>query len=154
MYRGFYEEMQKRQCDYFTFMENIETGFSDVLGTNLYMYIHGYCDSFACALNEIYGYDIFAVIDSETKKLIHAYCGAVVDGKSCFVDVRGVTDDIDLFFREFEDEFDVCQDEGFLVKQFKNQSEFLRYFDEATPIAMDVVKKLKENHEFNSIYKL
>ena len=61
-------------------------------------FLHGYCSFFALRLHNEYGYKIENLYEDDGD-LIHSFC-RTKDGK--FVDVRGVTDDAETFFSEFD----------------------------------------------------
>ena len=133
MYNAFYEEsehLRKELEEYgeedeledfenFAFLENINNSFNqDELSIiNLEKYLHGYCDEFAILLNRKYNYPIIAKF--KDKNLIHAYCKK----DNYYIDVRGITDESDLFFKEFE--FDLLSEK--FEKTFNNYKEFYEY---------------------------
>lgn len=102
MYNGYYlelEEIQKEHSDAsYGFLENTEVG--DYY--SLYDFLHGHCDEFAAALSDYYGYAVEYILDS-SNVLVHAYCVTEVGGDRAYIDVRGITTDSELFFKEFED---------------------------------------------------
>ncbi len=71
-------------------------------------YLHGSCTTFAQCLNEVFGYKVECVYQTEdpddSPQLVHAYCTTqTTDGKTFYVDVRGMIDDYDKFMAEFYD---------------------------------------------------
>lgn len=100
MEKGFYEDFYENGTNSFGFMENINNSFyqEELEIINLEKYLHGYCDEFALMLNSVYKYPIEVIFFCG--KIIHAYCK--VD--KYFIDVRGITDNEELFFSEFEEE--------------------------------------------------
>lgn len=111
MYNAFYEEffdmkrnLIEEDCEddeiTFGFLENVcDSFYQDKLSIiNLEKYLHGYCDEFALMLNTIYNYPIEVIFFSH--RIIHAYCKV----GNIFIDVRGITDDEELFFSEFTEE--------------------------------------------------
>lgn len=75
--------------------------------TALY-FLHGVCGVFALALHNIFGYQIEVAAEMNMdgapweERIVHIYCR---DNQNNFVDVRGVTNDEDLFIESFEDFF-------------------------------------------------
>lgn len=68
-------------------------------------FLHGFCDIFALALHDAFGYDIEVVVEEEPggpwqSRLVHVYCR---DNVGNYIDVRGVTNDKDAFRDEFAD---------------------------------------------------
>lgn len=108
-YKGFYQDyFDLKDCynneedfEGFYFMENICESFDsdDLNPIDLWKYIHGYCDEFAMMLSKLYGYEIKLAFEGDGfHTLIHAWCQ--VD--EYFIDVRGITNDSDLFFSEYD----------------------------------------------------
>ena len=73
-------------------------------------FLHGHCAVLSIALHEAFGYKIFFVADRyyceefedfSLNNLIHVFC--IKDGE--FIDIRGKTEDEDLFMEEFDDFF-------------------------------------------------
>jgi hypothetical protein len=55
-------------------------------------YLHGYCDEFAYALANKFGYNIvlFCASDGDKfKNIVHAFCVKEVNGKNVYIDIRG-----------------------------------------------------------------
>jgi hypothetical protein len=105
-YKGFYTDYLdlKRELEgediTFGFMENTCDAFhqDELEILDLEKYLHGYCDEFALMLNSVYGYSIEVIFFCH--KIIHAYCKV----GDFYIDVRGITDDKELFFSEFTEE--------------------------------------------------
>lgn len=105
MHNGFYEELDvlKKdigdECD-FGFLENeeIKNHF------NAYDFLHGFCDVFAIVLNNLFSYDMECIMNEDG--LVHAYCKKEINGRTFFIDVRGVTDNYGEFIEEFGDFLD------------------------------------------------
>lgn len=72
-----------------------------LLPFNLNDFLHGYCTEFAACLHNTFGYDMYQIKDENTKALIHAFCMANVNGRRCFIDIRGITDRWDDFIHPF-----------------------------------------------------
>lgn len=72
------------------------------------VFVHGVCGIFALALNERFGYPIYQILDlrdddddSEPySQLVHIFC---MDDEN-YIDVRGMTDNDELFFDDFADD--------------------------------------------------
>lgn len=109
MHTGYYKELEDINAEdegaSFEVMEILNIFSEEPL--DMYKYLHGYCDDFACALNRKYGYDIESIW-SESGKLIHAFCvkPALHEGeKNYYIDARGITDNWKEFIEEFRDEY-------------------------------------------------
>lgn len=81
-----------------------------------YNYLHGSCIEFAAILSDVCGYSIECVRygdgdDVDEGRLIHAYCTADMNGKKVYIDVRGITSSLELFFKEFSPEVIYCNTE-------------------------------------------
>ena len=131
MKNGFYIELDEVKKEYpeatFGFMECAVT-----LGRfNAFDFLHGYCLDFALLLSDELGYQLETVRDP-AGALIHAYCISEVDGEKLYIDVRGITNDADLFFKEFEDEVDYsdgefwCLDDQAFIETFINSESYLK----------------------------
>jgi hypothetical protein len=107
----FYKEKEQNREDFgedlgFDFLDSVEMQGKDnsVRNVNIMKYLHGYCDVFAYRLHEKYGYDIqLDYEDEQCTRLIHAYCVIEVDGRTLYIDCRGICDDFDTFIEEFTD---------------------------------------------------
>lgn len=64
------------------------------------IFLQGSCHLFALALHEHFGYDVYEV-DNFEGKLAHVFCKGQYMGREVFIDVRGITTDIDECFEEF-----------------------------------------------------
>jgi len=62
-------------------------------GRSAEIFLHGYCDVFALALHQAFGYEMEQMADSaEPDTLVHAYCiSHNAAGNKVFIDVRGIT---------------------------------------------------------------
>lgn len=111
MHNLFYLKKDQNTIDFkkdvdFDFMDSVEFIWPDGTCENIdmYVFLHGFCDVFAYRLREKYDYDIcFNYEDEECTQLIHAYCVCTINDKLYYIDIRGITDDYDEFFKEFED---------------------------------------------------
>lgn len=74
--------------------------YSFINGDNPSDFIEGWCLTFATVLSNRFGYDI-EYLYNRSDKLVHAYCKTVKDGKTYFIDVRGVTEDYNELVRPF-----------------------------------------------------
>ena len=113
---GFYEELDELRKEYeeadFGFLENEVVNHKN----HAFHFLHGNCADFAAMLSEVYGYPIECIrypgADTTEGKLIHAYCVTNFHGKKAYIDVRGITTDPMLFFKEFEDEVTYFPEDG------------------------------------------
>lgn len=84
-------------------------------------FLHGSCGVFALALHDIFGYRLGWLLDDEYNSkdsddlyasdpymhIVHIFCVAETpEYGALFVDVRGMVDNAEMFFREFEDFFE------------------------------------------------
>lgn len=97
--RTFYEEaLTYKYGPDFSFLYR----YSGRMDITAYDLLHGYCNVFAKAVNEVFGYRIFSIID-EYGTLIHCYARTEENGKAVYVDVRGKTESYRDLISEFED---------------------------------------------------
>ena len=116
-----------------------------------FYYLHGLYENFALALNEKYGYDIEFMMsydeEIEHDVLDHAFCKTNIDGKDYFIDIRGITDNIDDILDGF-DYFDVLEN-TFMIMDREQALNFLE--DLHININEDNIKPLisylEENNE-------
>lgn len=54
-------------------------------------FLKGACCEFAKALKTIFGYETADVVNKTDRRLLHRYCKTLSDGKTYYIDVRGVT---------------------------------------------------------------
>ena len=108
MHNGFYKELDELRKDDpeadFGCLENVDV----TPDRNAFRFLHGFCDEFAAMLSDVYGYEIEAVRhfdeDGFGGKLIHAYCVSEIAGEKAYIDIRGITTDVEKFFEAFENE--------------------------------------------------
>lgn len=108
MKTGFYIELEELREDDKTanwgFLENtsIDNPFTndEEYNMNAFDFLHGFCNVFAYALNQMFGFDIKVMNNKDG--LVHAFCTATVNGETAYIDVRGITTD----FKEFAEPFD------------------------------------------------
>lgn len=77
------------------------------------IFLHGDCLLFAFALREIFGYDVHVIypkdfFDRIDAYIIHAYCTYKdpLTGETLYIDIRGITNDKELFLKEFKNDID------------------------------------------------
>lgn len=99
---GYYEDLMTLRKEVppedFYFLEDVFEG-TDL---SAYDFLHGFCFTFAIELSKTFGYEIETVKD-EDLDLIHAYCVAQTNGDKVYIDIRGITNDPELFFDDFDD---------------------------------------------------
>lgn len=102
------EALDDRDKEYdFGQLENVCVE-SDIF--DLFKYLHGFCDDFALFFSCKYDIEICLLegYDEETnqKYLIHAFNCFECNGAECYMDIRGITDDIERILLDFDDEVD------------------------------------------------
>ncbi len=114
MHKGFWNEIdnlrQNNPDISWDYLEAFNNAAIPDLKFGPYNFLHGLCDVFAQALNEIYGYPIEYVFERKdndqyynyTPNLMHAYCVINHNGTSLYVDIRGITDNKNEMLEEFE----------------------------------------------------
>lgn len=118
MYSGFFTKvMALRETDPFADFSFLQDVYSDNK-ICAYDFLHGHCLSFAVALSRRYGYAIDTVCD-KNNDLIHAYCVAEVNNQNYYIDIRGTTTDLSLFFDDFEDE--ICIENGEISQSMQDE---------------------------------
>lgn len=117
MRTGFYLDLDELRKDYpdsdFGYLENEYASTS----MSAAEFLHGHCSMFAYELSKTFGYQIEEIINFEND-LIHAYCIDNFNGKTAYIDIRGITTDVEEFFEEFSDWVDVT-DGSVDEKQFE-----------------------------------
>lgn len=102
MIKGFYNDSE----DY-DFLNNLTIKNTKI---NAFKYLHGDCHEFSIALNKLFGYPIvlWTEFDEniEENVLIHAFNIIKQDSNIYFVDIRDITDDINILTNGF----DYCDD--------------------------------------------
>ena len=119
MQTGFWDDFEQLKIDSdFVDWEYLRGQKDNVVGQwrfSPYDYLNGFCDAFAQALNERFGYDLEYIIERQylaqnaPTRLIHAYCIKDVGDQVVYVDVRGQQTDFDQFLVPFgleEKDFD------------------------------------------------
>lgn len=145
---GFYKELDEiREDD-----PEATFGFLEVVCNmgrfQAFDFLHGYCLDFALMLSDELGYKI-EDIRSPEGFLIHAYCVAEAEGEKLYIDVRGVTNDPELFFGEFEDEVDFadgefwCQEDQARIEVFDDSEAYLKAYPEKE-LFLDYAKGVME----------
>lgn len=132
--KGFWNELDTLREDFKGLdiaWDGVFDNFEDEALPNLkfmpYNYLHGLCDTFAQALNNIFGYQIEYIIQSQDPSdkdspinLIHAYCLIETETSVLYADVRGITDDYDKFLAEFDiTKDDIDEDYTYTVASYE-----------------------------------
>ncbi len=135
---GYYLEETHLESGGFEYMEVDDIGGELDLKSsrwNPYSFLHGHCDLFAKVLNQKFGYPILYAY-GDNGCLAHAYCIVDVNGKQCYVDVRGICSDWDEFISEFDDWLPIDED-GNLAPTISSENT-LEYHDELADDRMDI----------------
>lgn len=102
MIKGFYNSEEN-----YDFLYNVPVNNINI---NAHKYLHGNCHEFSISLNKKFGYPIVLWIEFndeiEEDILVHAFNVINHNSKTYFVDIRGITDDINILTNEF----DYCED--------------------------------------------
>ena len=103
MIKGFYNSEENYDFLYDVPVNNINI--------NAHKYLHGNCHEFSISLNKKFGYPIVLWIEFndeiEEDILVHAFNIVRNDSRIYFVDIRGITDDINMLANEFNYSEDV-----------------------------------------------
>ncbi|MFW5962424.1 MAG: hypothetical protein ACOCQR_02300 [bacterium] len=96
--RDYKENFFKNDCD-------LENCFINGERVSCIRFLHGFCDDFAIVLAEKFNYRLILWIDYDwdidKDVLVHAFNVCTVDGKTYYIDVRGITDDLDEIMSDF-----------------------------------------------------
>lgn len=116
MKTGFWKQIDEDLQD-FEILENEVLGKLDDYEVDLSFFLHGYCTIAAIILHEQFGYPMYRQWDEDEVEacgnpslslsefpVIHDFCKA--RNGDYFIDIRGITDESDSFFSEFEDFFE------------------------------------------------
>ena len=114
MKTGFWTQIDEDLQD-FEILESEVLGKLDGYEVDLSFFLHGYCTIAAIVLHEQFGYPMYRQWDEDEVEacgnpslslsefpVIHDFCKA----RNGFVDIRGIIDDSESFFAEFEDFFE------------------------------------------------
>lgn len=107
MIKGFYNSEEN-----YDFLYNVSVNNINI---NAHKYLHGNCHEFSISLNKKFGYPIVLWIEFndeiEEDILVHAFNIVRDDSRIYFVDIRGITDDINMLTNEFNYSEDVNTNE-------------------------------------------
>lgn len=86
-------------CRYTYYAESMDMNIG--YGATLFDMFHGYCYFFAKYLEKKIGGDVMCMVD-KNGRIVHAFLKTRKDGIDLFCDARGMTDNKDEFFAEFD----------------------------------------------------
>lgn len=161
-HNGFYSEkdyMEGENCNTFEWMDMIDSVYEtiDVSVVSPYSFLHGYCFMFALALNKIYGYPI--VLFKNPDYYIHAFCEVKQEDRTLYIDVRGITTDINELFEEFEDDIDITNisEDISICKNFSYSTQIKKlneYEKESVREAEDIISDNSQIYDIKKFDKL
>lgn len=138
---GFYfdkNNIEKKLRNYF---------FDDVFENNespidtLYVFLQGACDIFAESLNKKFGYPIYKISNK------HYYCKAKKDNEIYYIDVRGITNDFEIFKNSLFDSNVDLQEEILVENEdFSNE-----HYEEASYYSNIVINEHPEWYDLNML---
>ena len=64
-------------------------------------FMHGHCESFAVALNQLFGYSTYRLMDDDFGQYLHSFCLVKRKGLNYYIDVRGITCNYEKFLSEY-----------------------------------------------------
>lgn len=81
--------------------------------------LRGFCQRFALALHEHFGYPVYEIIDLSYSngRLVHAFCVAHCDEAMLLIDVRGITTCFELFVQPFGVPSGIRASDRFIVRE-------------------------------------
>lgn len=107
----------------------------------------GSCHIFALSLQKLLHYDVY-VIEANIKKTFHAFCKVCRNGVCYFVDVRGITSNIDEFKKGIEifihNEHTIRPVSDDDIRKWEEDSN--KYDKEGYEFAEAVIKKYKKHY--------
>ena len=144
MYNGFYSyrytyliEEKLRKTLYINCSE-------DSIIEDAYIFLRGVCHIFAYELSKTYNYDIYELYD-DNDKYLHTFCLCEFDNNTYYIDVRGITNDEQLFVSEFG------LKDASNIKRAKKDKDGCDFIDEATSFAKYLIGKHKKYYDIHKI---
>jgi len=110
------------------------------------LFLHGMCELFARALSEKYDYNVYKFF-YENK--LHYYCIYYFKNIKFYIDVRGITNDRNLFFREFSIEIDSIETNKLdnFDDKVENISTLVEFDEYVTNLGLEYARKIIEKYE-------
>ena len=93
------EDYSKIQCE--------DKDATDYLYIDSEIFLHGSCNLFALALHDEFGYDVYEIRNNENK-MRHVFCKSTYQGQEVYIDIRGITTDLNECMFEFKTNFYNC----------------------------------------------
>lgn len=128
---------------------------------NCNKFLHGFCDIFALKLFDLCKNCKISIVKTKYE-LVHSFITFQVDGIKYYMDVRGITSNIDEFFEEFEDYFDYQgyfyyydefnNDDGEIL-EFSSKEDYLYFMNDFYNDNNWVLNQKEILDEINSIIK-
>ncbi|MDF2880234.1 MAG: hypothetical protein K0R54_791 [Clostridiaceae bacterium] len=144
---------------FFNLKNNEGYNFLETLNVNneiidaFYM-LHGICHEFALAINEVYGYNIVFWVnydeEIETNVLIHAFNVFKYKDKQYFVDIRGVTDNLEDIINEFDYFEEISEPVEYNNKNAKKVLKKLGLNIDVNKDIYEVIKYYKSYYQLNN----
>ena len=158
MHNGFYLRAEKAGHPKEDIVDILEPSFTyackDGFCIKGGMFLHGICDIFAEALHRKYGYELHQVND-EGNYLVHAFCTAKKNGKTVYVDVRGMTTDYEEFICPFDDFFPTEEERKRILPYDAKNLEYYEsgYVKEALVAADKMLENNREYYELRFLHR-
>lgn len=95
-----------------TALYNVES--DDFVLESAHVLYQGVCDSFALALYDEFGYDVFF-----SKELNHFFCRAISEGKTYYIDARGTCDSLNVLLNNRVIDGDLIQQDVEEIRRFE-----------------------------------
>lgn len=112
-------------------------------------FLNGFCPHLAWRLKKEFGYQLACL--KEDEELVHVFCVGKKDGHIFFIDVRGITDDIPLFYGPFSVNVQSCFNEED-VERTISATEPKYVVDEISDAMVDwVMNAFGSNYDINKI---
>lgn len=128
MRTGFWNVVDEKHDNEFNFLKEGIMVWKRTISP--YKFLEGMCHSFAAALKYEYGYAVECIVDDDGK-LIHSYAVTEINGKVCYVDVRGINSDWNDFISYYsnvlptikKDKLNIVSLEKYYENEFEDPEE-------------------------------
>lgn len=153
---GFYKKGQQQRLAPDELCDLLAESFrfsADGAGYSAVLFLHGFCDIFALALQKTFSYKLFQV--SENGQAVHTFAIAQYNSKSVYIDARGITSRYEDMTCAF-DAFFASEENKHIILPFKEDKE--EPFPEKTSAeffdaALRFIEKYKDYYDIAAIEK-